>query len=63
MKKEYPPCMSLKSCKFLQMIFGWEQREEDNNITRDSSRSGIFTLLTLLGPDAKSALLRVPSWI
>ena len=47
------------------MIFGWEQREENNNIRINSSRSDILTLLTLLSADAKSAvlcvLLRVPS--
>ena len=44
------------------MIFGWEQREENNNVTRNSSRSDILTLLTLLSADAKWAvLLRVPS--
>ena len=47
------------------MIFGWEQKEENNNITINSSRLDILTLLTLLSADAKSAvlcvLLRVPS--
>ena len=47
----------------LQIIFGQEQREENNNITRNSSRSDNSTLLTLLSADAKSStvLLRVPS--
>ena len=50
------------SCNFLQMIFGWKLRNENNNIKRISSRSDILTLLTLLSADAKSAvLLRVPS--
>ena len=44
------------------MIFGCERREENNNITRNASRSDILTLLTLLSADTKSAvLLRVPS--
>ena len=48
----------------LQMIFGWEQREENSNITRNASRSDVLTLLTLLSADAKSAvLLQVPSLI
>ena len=48
--------------KCLQIIFGWEQREENNRITRNSSRSDILTLLTLLSADARSAvLLRVLS--
>ena len=40
-----------------------QQKEENhNNITRNSSRSDILTLLTLQTADAKSAvLLRVPS--
>ena len=40
------------------MIFGWEQREENNNITSNSSRSDIVTLLPLLSADA---FQRVPS--
>ena len=45
-----------------QMVFGWEQREENNNIAKNSSRSYILTLLTLLSGDVKSALiLKVPS--
>ena len=44
------------------MIFGLEQREENNNITRNKSRSGILTLLTLLSANAKSTVrLRFPS--
>ena len=43
------------------MIFGWKQGEEINNITRNSSRSDILILLTLLSVDAKSVVLRVPS--
>ena len=31
-----------------QMIFGWEQRQEDNIITRNAVRSEILTFLTLL---------------
>ena len=43
------------------MIFGWEQREENSNIRRNTSTSDILTLLTLLSADAKSAvLLKVP---
>ena len=43
------------------MIFGWKQREENNKIARNASRSDILTL-TLLSADAKSTvLLRVPS--
>ena len=43
------------------MIFGWEQEEENNIITRNTSRSDI-NILTLLSADAKSAiLLRDPS--
>ena len=39
----------------------WKQREENNNIARNASRSDILTL-TLLSADAKSTvLLRVPS--
>ena len=30
------------------MIYRWEQREENKNITRNESRSDILTLLTLL---------------
>ena len=44
------------------MIFGCEQMEENNNITRNASRSDILTLLVLLSANAKSAvLLRVTS--
>ena len=54
--------MFSKPSHFLQIIFGWEKREENNSITRNSCRSHILTLLTLLSVDAKSAiLLRVPS--
>ena len=61
-KKYPPPWMFSKSCSFLQMIFGWEQGEENSNITRNSSRSDILTLLTMLSADVKSVvLLRVPS--
>ena len=53
-----------KSCKFLQMIFGWEQKGENNTFTKNSrskSKSDILTLLTLLSADAKlPILLRVP---
>ena len=45
------------SGNFLQVIFGWEQWEENNNITRNSSKSDILTLLALLNVDVKSALL------
>ena len=46
----------------LQIIFEWEQREKNNNITRNSSTSDVLTLLTLLSADEKSAvLLTVPS--
>ena len=37
------------------MICGVEQREKNNNITRNSSRSDILKLLTLLSADAKPA--------
>ena len=48
----------------LQMIFRWEQREQNSNITRNASRSDVLTLLTLLTADAESAvLLQVPSLI
>ena len=57
-KKESPSWMFSKSRNFLQMIFGWEQREENNNITSNSSRSDILTLLTLLSADV---FQRVPS--
>ena len=40
---------------FFQMIFGWEQMEENNNTTRNSTRSDILTLLALMSADAKSA--------
>ena len=53
-KKEYPPWMFSKSCNFLQMIFGWDQRKENSNITKNSRRSDILTLLTLLGADEGS---------
>ena len=47
------------------MIFRYEQREDNNNITVNSSRSDILMLLILLSADAKSAvfyvLLRGPS--
>ena len=44
------------------MIFGQEQRENNNNITRNSSRSDILALLTLLSVDSSSTvLLRVLS--
>ena len=43
------------------MIFGWKQGDENNNITRNSSRSDILILLTLLSVDAKSVVLRVLS--
>ena len=36
---------------FLQIIFDWEQREENNNSTKNSSRSAILTLITLLRVD------------
>ena len=50
------------SCNFLQIIFRLEQRDENNNITRNWSRPDILTLLTLLSTDVKSAvLLTVPS--
>ena len=39
------------------MIFGWEQREENNNVTRNASRSDICTLLTLLSGDATSVVV------
>ena len=50
--------MFSKFCNFLQTIFECEQREENNNITRNSSRSDISALLTLL---SATVLLRVPS--
>ena len=44
------------------MIFGWQQRDENNNVKINSSRSDILTLLTLLSADVKSTvLLRIPS--
>ena len=44
------------------MIFGWEQRKENNSTIKNTSRSSILSLLTLLSADAKSAvLLKVPS--
>ena len=50
------------SCNFPHMILGWKQWEENSNITRNSSRSDILTLLTFLRVDGKSAvLLRVRS--
>ena len=39
------------------MVFGWEQMEENNNITRNSSTSDVSTLLTLLSADAEWATL------
>ena len=45
------------------MIFGWEQREENNNMKRNSSRSDISTLLALLSADAKSAVLLRIRWL
>ena len=50
--------MFSKFCNVLQTIFECEQREENNNITRNSSRSDISALLTLL---SATVLLRVPS--
>ena len=44
-KKEYPPRIFSKSCNFLQMIFGWEQREANNIIARNSSASDILTYI------------------
>ena len=42
--------------------FRVKKKEENNNITRHSSRSDILTLLALLSADAKSDVpLRVPS--
>ena len=44
------------------MIFRQEQRDENNNITSNTSRSDILTLLTLLSADGKWAVfLNVPS--
>ena len=57
-KKESPPWMFSKSYNFLQIIFRWEQRKKNNNITSNSSKSDISTLLTLLSADV---LLRLPS--
>ena len=46
----------------LSANLGRQQRDDNNNITRNSSRSDILTLLIQLSADAKSAgLLRVPS--
>ena len=42
------------------MIFGWEQKEENKNITKHSrskSKSNILTLLTLVSADAKLPML------
>ena len=50
--------MFSKFCNVLQTIFECEQREENNNITRNSSRSDISALLTLL---SATVLLRVLS--
>ena len=36
---------------FLQIIFDWEQREENNNSTKNSSRLAILALITLLRAD------------
>ena len=45
-------------------FYGWEQREENINITRNASRSDVLTLLTLPSANVKSTvLLRVPSLI
>ena len=53
---------SYKCTPPLQMISRWEQREENNNVTRNASRSDYLTLLTLLKADAKLAVvLKVPS--
>ena len=41
--------------------FRVKKGEENNNITRNPSRSDILILLTLLSVDAKSVVLRVPS--
>ena len=60
--------MFLQSCNFLELYasatnnFRVGAREKNNNITRNSSRFYILTLLTLLSADAKSGLyLRVSS--
>ena len=38
------------------MVFGREQREEEQHHYKNASRSDISTLLRLLSPDAKSAV-------
>ena len=44
------------------MHFRWEQRKEKNSIARNATRWDIWTLLTLLSADAKSAVaLKPPS--
>ena len=65
---ESPPRIFLQSCNFLELYasatnnFRVGAREKNNNITRNSSRFYILTLLTLLSADAKSGLyLRVSS--
>ena len=41
----------------LKTIFGWKQKEENNNISRKLSRLYILALVTLLSADANSAIL------
>ena len=40
--------MFSKLCNFLQMVFGSEQKEENNNVTRNSSRSDILSISKFL---------------